>query len=67
MHQARNARLVSATTDPKARAVGTLYDLSNDARLNHSFEVTKGVLADESAQLLRDFFAGLRVRGRQHA
>jgi tRNA(adenine34) deaminase len=63
MHQARIARLVYATTDPKAGAVGTLYDLSDDERLNHRFEVTTGVLAEESAQLLRDFFSRLRDKG----
>jgi tRNA(Arg) A34 adenosine deaminase TadA len=67
MHQARIARLVYATTDPKAGAVGTLYDLSDDDRLNHRFEVTTGVLEKESAQLLSDFFAGLRDKGRERA
>jgi len=60
MHQARIARCVYAATDPKAGALGTLYDLSDDERLNHRFEVTSGVLADESADLLREFFRGLR-------
>jgi tRNA(adenine34) deaminase len=65
MHQARIARLVYATPDPKAGAVGTLYDLSDDERLNHRFEVTKGVLARESAELLRAFFGELREKGRE--
>jgi len=60
MHQARIARCVYAATDPKAGALGTLYDLSDDERLNHRFEVTSGVLGDESAALLREFFRGLR-------
>lgn len=60
MHQARIERLVYGATDPKAGAVGTLYDLSNDERLNHRFEVTAGILAEESAQLLKEFFGGLR-------
>lgn len=60
MHQARIERLVYGTTDPKAGAVGTLYDLSCDERLNHRYEVTTGVLADECAALLKEFFAGLR-------
>ncbi len=60
MHQARIARCVFAAADPKAGALGTLYDLSSDERLNHRFEVTSGVLADESATLLQAFFRQLR-------
>ncbi|MBN2822362.1 MAG: nucleoside deaminase [Coriobacteriia bacterium] len=61
MHQARIRRLVYGATDPKAGAVGTLYDLSNDERLNHRFEVTTGVLAEESSQMLKEFFGRLRA------
>ncbi len=60
MHQARIARCVYAAPDPKAGALGTLYDLHDDTRLNHRFEVTSGVLEAESAALLRGFFATLR-------
>jgi tRNA(Arg) A34 adenosine deaminase TadA len=60
MHQARIARCVYAAPDPKAGALGTLYDLSDDERLNHRFEVTSGVLGEESAELLRAFFQRLR-------
>ena len=60
MHQARIDRCVYAAPDPKAGALGTLYDLSSDERLNHRFEVTSGVLAEESAALLREFFRKLR-------
>ena len=60
MHQARIARCVYAAPDPKAGALGTLYDLSDDERLNHRFEVTSGVLGEESAELLRSFFRRLR-------
>jgi tRNA(adenine34) deaminase len=63
MHQARIARLVYGAPDPKAGAVGTLYDLSDDERLNHRFDVTTGVLAEESAALLRSFFGRLRKEG----
>ena len=65
MHQARVARCVYAAADPKAGALGTLYDLSSDERLNHRFEVRAGVLAEESAALLRAFFAQLRGGGEQ--
>jgi tRNA(adenine34) deaminase len=60
MHQARIARCVYGASDPKAGALGTLYDLSDDERLNHSFDVTSGVLASESSELLRTFFQRLR-------
>ncbi len=60
MHQARIARCVYAAPDPKAGALGTLYDLHADERLNHRFEVTSGVLESDSAELLRAFFKRLR-------
>ena len=62
MHQARIERLVYGAPDPKAGAVGTLYDLSSDDRLNHRFAVTSGVLAEESAALLKAFFGRLRTK-----
>ncbi|HET6497712.1 MAG TPA: tRNA adenosine(34) deaminase TadA [Coriobacteriia bacterium] len=61
MHQARIARLVYGTDDPKAGAVGTLYDLSNDERLNHRFDVTRGVRAEECAEVLTEFFRARRA------
>lgn len=64
MHQARIARCVYAAADPKAGALGTLYDLSNDERLNHRFDVTSGVHAKESSELLKAFFARLREESR---
>ncbi len=63
MHQARIARLVYGAPDPKAGAVGTLYDLSNDERLNHRFDVTRGVREAECGTILTEFFR--RLRGRQ--
>lgn len=62
MHQSRVERCVYGAPDPKAGALGTLYDLHDDVRLNHRFDVTSGVLADESAELLREFFGRLRGR-----
>lgn len=59
---ARIDRLVFGAADPKAGATGTLYDLSADARLNHSFEVRGGVLEQECGQILKEFFQGLRER-----
>ena len=60
MVNARIDRCVYGASDPKGGALGTLYDVSADPRLNHAFAVTPGVLADESAELLRSFFRSRR-------
>ncbi|CAN5797162.1 tRNA adenosine(34) deaminase TadA [soil metagenome] len=57
---ARVDRLVFGAYDPKAGAVGSLWDVVRDRRLNHRPEVVADVRAEESAALLRDFFAGRR-------
>ncbi len=57
---ARVPRLVFGADDPKAGFAGSLGDLVRDPRLNHRLEVTAGVLAGESASLLREFFASRR-------
>ena len=57
---ARIDRLVYGATDPKAGAVGSLMDLSQDPRLNHRFPVERGVLAEEAGELLRAFFRARR-------
>ena len=57
---ARIERVVYGCDDPKAGALRSLYALGADLRLNHRFEVTAGVLAADSARLLREFFARLR-------
>jgi tRNA(adenine34) deaminase len=62
--QARIQRLVFGCLDPKAGAVESLYRLCEDQRLNHQLPVIGGVLADESAALLADFFAQLRQQKR---
>ncbi len=62
MLNARIDRCVYGAADPKGGAVGTLYDVSRDARLNHAFEVRSGVLGDECAAVLSAFFRGLRGR-----
>ncbi|WP_239001072.1 tRNA adenosine(34) deaminase TadA [Jiangella asiatica] len=54
---ARVDRLVYGAVDPKAGAVGSLWDLVRDRRLNHRPEVIAGVLADECGALVREFFA----------
>ena len=53
---ARVAKIVYGAADPKAGAVSTLYNIASDPRLNHRAEVVGGVLADECAGLLKDFF-----------
>lgn len=58
----RVARLVYAADDPKAGAVGSLWDVVRDRRLNHRPEVVRGVRADEASALLRDFFDARRDR-----
>lgn len=60
MVNARVDRCVYGAPDPKGGALGTLYDVSHDPRLNHEFAVTSGVLADEAAELLRTFFRARR-------
>ncbi|MGZ4429556.1 MAG: tRNA adenosine(34) deaminase TadA [Nocardioidaceae bacterium] len=54
-------RLVFGAFDDKAGAVGSLWDVVRDRRLNHRPEVISGVLADESTALLLDFFDGHRA------
>ena len=56
----RVGRLVFGAADPKAGACGSLYNLCVDPRLNHEVVVTPGVLDEESARLLREFFASRR-------
>lgn len=56
----RIERLVYGAADPKAGYCGSLGNIVQDPRLNHRLEVTVGVLEDESADLLRGFFASLR-------
>ena len=62
---ARIPNLIYGCDDPKAGAVRTLYQLCDDPRLNHRVEVIAGVLAEECAQLLRDFFARQRQLGKK--
>lgn len=62
MVNARIDRCVYGAPDPKGGALGTLFDVSHDERLNHEFEVTSGVLADECAAELRSFFRARRAK-----
>ncbi len=58
---ARLPRLVYACRDPRAGAVGSIYDFSQDGRFNHKVEVTEGVLGEDCSQLLSGFFQELRA------
>ncbi|HZL35038.1 MAG TPA: tRNA adenosine(34) deaminase TadA [Tepidisphaeraceae bacterium] len=62
---ARIPRLVYGCADPKAGAVRTLFQICEDARLNHRVEVAQGVLADECAELLKGFFREQRALGKK--
>jgi tRNA(adenine34) deaminase len=57
---ARVERLVYAAPDPKAGAVRSLYNIADDARLNHRIAVTGGVLEEEAAEQLRAYFSAKR-------
>lgn len=59
---ARIARLVYACADPKGGAIDSDFGVGRDERLNHRFEVTSGILAEQSTARLRKFFATLRSR-----
>ncbi len=61
-HAARISRLVYAAPDPKAGFAGTLHNLPQDTRLNHTYPVKRGVLEDEAAKLLRIFFRERRQK-----
>lgn len=60
---ARVSRLVLGAWDPKAGAAGSVRDVVRDTRLNHRVEVVGGVLEEECAGLLREFFAARREGG----
>jgi tRNA(adenine34) deaminase len=57
---ARVSRVVIGAADPKAGAAGSVFDILGEPRLNHRPEVTRGVLAEESAALLSEFFRSRR-------
>lgn len=61
---ARIPTVVFGCHDPKGGAAGSLYDLSNDPRLNHRVELVPQVLESECSSLLSNFFADLRKRKR---
>ncbi len=63
--QARLRRVVFGATDPKGGASGSALKVLNHPKLNHQVEVVAGVLAEECAALLREFFRARRGKGRR--
>lgn len=59
---ARVDRIVYGAVDEKGGAVGSLWDVVRDRRLNHRPEVVMGVLGDECSAVLKEFFATRRIR-----
>ena len=59
---ARISRLVYGCRDPKAGALGSVYDVVRDGRLNHTYRITAGILESECSTLLHGFFEKLRIR-----
>jgi tRNA(adenine34) deaminase len=59
---ARIERVIFGCRDPKGGALGTLYDVSHDGRLNHAFSVTAGILENDCRNLLTSFFQSLRQK-----
>lgn len=60
MIHARIRRLVFAAADPRTGAAGSVYSLLDDPRHNHRVEVVAGVMRDEAARLMREFFRARR-------
>jgi len=63
--QARIPVVVYGATDPKAGAVGSLYNLLSDSRLNHRCQIVPGVLADRCGNILTAFFQAQRRLGKK--
>lgn len=61
IYQARIPRVIFGAMDPKAGACGSLYQIHEDARLNHRYLVQPGVLANECSEVLKEFFRNRRL------
>ena len=59
--QARLARVIFGTRDPKSGAVASLYEILSDGRLNHQVNVTEGILQEECGEIISRFFQQKRV------
>ena len=60
--QARIKRVVFGASEPKFGALGSIIDLSKENKFNHKIEVTKGILGEEVAELMKGFFKELRQK-----
>lgn len=60
MHQARIDKCIYGAFDSKAGALGSLYQINEDKRLNHNFEVTPGILEEQCKTILKEFFKARR-------
>ena len=63
---ARLSRIVFGALDPKGGAAGSVYDLSADSRLNHRIEVVSGILGEECAEVMQDFFVSRRTKSEEY-
>lgn len=63
--QARIPMVLYGTTDPKAGACHSLFNITNDVRLNHQATVIGGIMQDECRSILREFFAQQRSMGKK--
>jgi tRNA(adenine34) deaminase len=63
--ETRIRRVVFGALDPRRGAAGSLYDILRDPRMPHKCEVRGGIMAEESARLLREFFARRRNQSRR--
>jgi tRNA(adenine34) deaminase len=64
---ARIPRLVFGCRDPRAGAVGSIYDFSRDPRFNHHVVVDEGILGAECSEMLSGFFKNLRARRKENS
>ena len=62
IHQARIAKVVFSCFDPKAGGLGSIYNFSTDKRLNHRHKCYQGLLAEESKNILQNFFRNKRKK-----
>lgn len=65
MQQSRVKRCVFGAYDPKGGALGSLYRINEDDRLNHVFEVVGGVCEDDCVKIMKDFFAMRREQAKE--
>ncbi|OGU57663.1 MAG: tRNA-specific adenosine deaminase [Ignavibacteria bacterium GWF2_33_9] len=57
---ARLKKVIYAANDPKTGAMGSLYNIPQDERLNHFVQIESGILENKSSELIKSFFRGLR-------